>query len=108
VEVTGPGFCLPAVFAAAEVPLPGSAATTWTAAAGTFTVHGASFVDHESPAHQVPPVAILDCLLGDRLVVNLDEGEAARFSAKPIAHNVDCVYAVSGLRKEVLQVAFIR
>jgi hypothetical protein len=93
---------LPAVLTTAEVALasPGSALRTFA------TLRRPRLVDYERPAHQRAPIACLHCLIGKRIVVNLDKAKSSGFTAKPIAQYVYAIYFYTGFRKESLYVRF--
>jgi hypothetical protein len=108
---------LPAILATAEVSLAWSTAATAatasrtataTSAATALTRHRTRLVDNERPAHEVLAVTILNGRLRLTLVVDLHEPEPASLSTEAVAHHIYAIYTVPGVRKEVLNVGFIR
>jgi hypothetical protein len=83
-----------------------AARTTATAAAAFARNHGASFVDHQSAAQEVAPIARFNCAVCGRVVVDFDESESAGLTCKTIAHHIHAIHGDTRLRKEIRYIGF--
>lgn len=70
--------------------------------------HGAGFVDHQRPAHQVQSMADFDSLGSQGIVVDFDKSKAPSLACETIAHNGDGVDRNSMIGKELLDLGFVR
>jgi hypothetical protein len=95
-------MALPASLAAAEIALAAAAPTRLR----TFApLRRARFVYHKRPAHQGAPVAALNRLCRDGIVIDLDEPESSRFAAEAVAQNIHAIDMYARFFKEGLDVA---
>ena len=69
-----------------------------------LATHRPGLVDDEVAAHEGLAVARLDGSLSRSLISDLDEAEAARFTAELVAHYIDAVDGESRVSEETLDV----
>jgi hypothetical protein len=94
---------LPAIFAAAEVPLTAAALT----AAGAFTPLGRTgFVYNQSAPHERTPVAGLYRLGCYCVVVKFNKPESSCFSTESVPKNIHTICLKAGFRKKSLYICF--
>jgi hypothetical protein len=92
----------PAVFASTKIALPAAA----TPLRPFTTLRRTRFIHHQRPAHQRPPVARLDSLIGRRGVVDLDKSESSGFTAETISQYIHAVHVNTSFFKKSLQICF--
>src|SRR5579872_2033606 len=96
----GGSCCLRDVpFPALRRSAPRPAASVAAAARAFPGRHRTSLIDDHGPAHQVLAVAIIDCSLGSRIVVDFHESETAGLAREAVTHDGHCIDRNSSIGK---------
>src|SRR5579859_6081427 len=85
-----------------------AAGRTSAATALSARGHRTGLIHHQSPSHQLFPMARIDCALRGRVIVDLHEAKASRLTGKAVAHDRYRVHSNAGVCEEILDIRLVR